>query len=55
MRPSDILCDKDVPGRCINNLGDRPLYYDSNHLNNFGAGFIARAIAEQVAAARAAP
>jgi peptidoglycan/LPS O-acetylase OafA/YrhL len=55
VRPSEIFCDKDVPGRCINNLGDRPLYYDSNHLNNFGAALVARDIAAKVAEARAAP
>ncbi|MFO1144861.1 MAG: acyltransferase family protein [Amaricoccus sp.] len=55
VRPSDVLCNRDLPGRCINNLGDRPLYYDSNHLNNFGAALVAREIGAQVAAARAAP
>ncbi|MFO1209696.1 MAG: acyltransferase family protein [Amaricoccus sp.] len=52
---SDALCNRDLPGRCINNLGDRPLYYDSNHLNNFGAALVARDIAVAVAAARRAP
>ncbi len=55
VRPADILCNRDLPGRCINNLGDRPLYFDSNHLNNFGASLVAGAIADAAAEARAAP
>ena len=55
VRPSDVLCNRELPGRCIDNLGDRPLYYDSNHLNNFGAALVAREIAAAVAAARNAP
>jgi hypothetical protein len=54
VRPADILCDReDLPGRCINNLGDRPLYFDSNHLNSFGASLIAKAITAAVTEARA--
>ena len=41
--PGRLLCDRDPPGRCINNIGDRPLYFDSNHLNGLGAGLIAKA------------
>ena len=26
-----------VPGRCVNSIGDQPLYFDDNHLNNTGA------------------
>ena len=43
-----------IPGRCINNIGDRPLYFDSNHLNTFGAGLVSRGIVDAIEAARAA-
>ena len=41
-----------MPGRCINSLGDRPLYFDDNHLNNFGAGLVAPMILDAIEAAR---
>ena len=40
VRPASVLCDTEVPGRCLDSLGDRPLYFDDNHLNNFGAGLL---------------
>ena len=52
VRPSDRLCDVDVPGRCINNLGDRPLYFDNNHLNTYGAGLVSPMILDAIEAAR---
>ncbi len=52
MRPSDRLCDADLPGRCINNLGDRPLYFDNNHLNTYGAGLVSPMILDAIEAAR---
>ncbi len=52
VRPADRLCDRDLPGRCIDNFGDHPLYFDDNHLNVFGAGLIAPAIIDAIDAAR---
>lgn len=52
VRPAAILCDAPVPGRCLDSLGDRPLYFDDNHLNNFGAGLLMPALIEAIEAAR---
>jgi peptidoglycan/LPS O-acetylase OafA/YrhL len=54
VRPAEFLCQGSVPGRCINNIGDRPLNFDSNHLNTFGAGLVSRGIVDAIEAARAA-
>ncbi|MFT3975072.1 MAG: acyltransferase family protein [Amaricoccus sp.] len=52
VRPASILCDTQVPGRCLNSLGDRPLYFDDNHLNNFGAGLVMPEVMRAIDAAR---
>ena len=54
VRPADILCGNAVPGRCINNRGDQPLYFDDNHLNVHGASLLAPAILRAIGAARSA-
>ena len=51
-RPAEVLCDTAIPGRCLNSFGDRPLYYDDDHLNNYGSGLIAPVIIEAIEAAR---
>jgi peptidoglycan/LPS O-acetylase OafA/YrhL len=51
-RPAEVLCDSVLPGRCLNSLGDRPLYFDDDHLNDFGAGLIAPVIVAAIEAAR---
>ena len=51
-RPSGLLCDRDLPGRCLNSIGDQPLYFDDDHLNMTGARFVAPAIMDAIAAAR---
>jgi peptidoglycan/LPS O-acetylase OafA/YrhL len=51
-RPAQVLCDLSLPGRCLNSLGDRPLYFDSNHLNTFGAHLVAPPILAAIEAAR---
>ena len=38
--PHKILCDTFVKDRCIVTMGARSLYYDDNHLSNYGAGFV---------------
>ncbi|MDX1756682.1 MAG: acyltransferase family protein [Marinobacter sp.] len=41
VKPSDLLCNTDVPGRCIVHRNGKLLYFDSNHLTNYGAKDIA--------------
>jgi peptidoglycan/LPS O-acetylase OafA/YrhL len=48
VRPDRILCDTFIKGRCIAHLNGVPLYYDSQHLTNAGARFIAEEIARQI-------
>ncbi len=43
-RPSDLLCNRAVPGRCVAQVGETPLYFDDDHLSMFGAGLVADAI-----------
>ena len=50
VRPAEILCPD---GRCLQSLGDRPLYFDESHLTTTGAGMLAPAILAAIAAARA--
>jgi peptidoglycan/LPS O-acetylase OafA/YrhL len=38
--PHKALCDTVVKNRCIVTLGARSLYYDDNHLSNYGATFV---------------
>jgi peptidoglycan/LPS O-acetylase OafA/YrhL len=44
IRPSDLLCDKALRGRCVAEVDGRPLYVDDNHLNSVGAAMVADAI-----------
>ncbi|MGH6618976.1 MAG: SGNH hydrolase domain-containing protein, partial [Alphaproteobacteria bacterium] len=48
VRPDRILCDTFIKGRCAAHLDGVPLYYDSQHLTNAGARFIADAIAKKL-------
>ncbi|TDL86411.1 acyltransferase family protein [Meridianimarinicoccus aquatilis] len=41
VRPDKLLCDAGTK-RCLNALDGKPLYYDDDHLTNFGASIIAR-------------
>ena len=51
-RPAETLCGDPLPGRCLNSVGDQPLYFDDNHLNNTGALLVGEGIMAAVAAAR---
>lgn len=42
VRPSAILCDTYVKGRCAAQVEQVPLYYDDDHLSNAGARLIVR-------------
>ena len=52
VRPADLLCREIVPGRCVTSIGDQPLYFDDNHLNNTGALLVGERILAAIEAAR---
>ena len=52
VRPADLLCDTLVPGRCVNSIGDQPLYFDDDHLNNTGALLVGERILAAIEEAR---
>ncbi len=52
VRPADLLCGEILPGRCVNSIGDQPLYFDDDHLNNTGALLVGERIMTAIAAAR---
>ena len=43
--PEKIFCNTYLKGRCVAHLNGVPLYYDDDHLSEFGANFIARDVA----------
>ncbi|NHQ74922.1 hypothetical protein HAT86_10660 [Roseovarius gahaiensis] len=49
--PHKALCNTLVPGRCVNAVPGKVLYYDDDHLSNTGAEFIAPQLLEAVAKA----
>jgi len=49
--PHKALCDTLIPGRCLNAVPGKALYYDDDHLSNTGAEFIAPQLLEAVAKA----
>ena len=46
--PSEIFCDSWLPNQCVVQIGPKPLYYDYNHLSNFGASFVVTEIAQKI-------
>ncbi len=48
VRPLDILCDAETPGRCRTMRDGRALYVDDNHLSMAGAALIVPEILRQV-------
>jgi peptidoglycan/LPS O-acetylase OafA/YrhL len=40
LKPQDIFCDQASSGRCMSNHDLIPLYYDYDHLSNFGASML---------------
>ncbi|WP_157955171.1 acyltransferase family protein [Halomonas denitrificans] len=42
--PSEIFCESYLEGRCVTHLNGRNLYYDSNHLSEFGARLVVEEI-----------
>ncbi|ENO98912.1 acyltransferase family protein [Thauera phenylacetica] len=48
VRPAEFFCDTYVRERCVGNVSGLPLYYDDDHLSNFGAGFVVGEIMKHV-------
>jgi peptidoglycan/LPS O-acetylase OafA/YrhL len=46
--PDRILCNTFQKERCVAQLNGVPLYYDNNHLSNFGAAFIVSEIIKNI-------
>jgi peptidoglycan/LPS O-acetylase OafA/YrhL len=50
IRPTDIFCNVDMPGRCSVERDGMPLYHDNNHFSHLGARLLAAHIAEKMEA-----
>jgi peptidoglycan/LPS O-acetylase OafA/YrhL len=50
VRPSALLCDVQLPERCVAQLAGVPLYFDDNHLSNAGARLVVAAVMQVVTA-----
>ena len=48
LQMSEVLCDLQVPGRCLNELDGVSLYSDDDHLSNVGARLVAPKLANIV-------
>ena len=46
--PEKILCDTYVPGRCVAHVEGNPIYYDDDHMSEFGAALIVREISKSL-------
>ena len=49
VRPAKLLCDQQLPGRCVAQLAGVPLYFDDNHLSNAGARLVVAEVMELLA------
>ena len=45
--PSKLFCNKKTPGRCETSINDKLLYFDDDHVSNFGAKMIINEISFQ--------
>jgi len=49
IHPSILFCNTTIKGRCINQTKDgKPLYFDSHHLNRYGAGDLTNLIIDVI-------
>jgi peptidoglycan/LPS O-acetylase OafA/YrhL len=48
IRPDLIFCNTILKNRCVAHIGGKPIYYDSNHLSDFGASIIASDILKHI-------
>ena len=44
VRPDLMFCNSWVSGSCVVQIEGRPLYYDTNHLTDYGAGYVVQQI-----------
>lgn len=51
VRPADVLCDRPIPGRCINATQDEAFYFDNNHPSRTGARLLVPALVATIEAA----
>lgn len=51
VEPETVLCDTFVPGRCVGSLNQKALYYDDDHLSNYGASLIVPGVIRHIAPA----
>lgn len=48
VEPEAVLCDTFVPGRCVGSMNQKALYYDDDHLSNFGASLIVPDVVQHI-------
>jgi len=48
-RPAQVLCNTIIPGRCVAQLDDAPLYVDDDHPSRIGAGMLGEAMLAEMA------
>jgi peptidoglycan/LPS O-acetylase OafA/YrhL len=48
IRPSEIFCNTWAPKRCVVQIRATPLYYDYNHLSDYGARFVVDQIVQNL-------
>ncbi len=51
VHPKSLFCNTVRQGRCMASIGLKALYSDTNHLNGYGASFVAETIASQISPA----
>jgi hypothetical protein len=44
IKPEDYLCNTEVKGRCLTHIQGTPLYWDDDHLSNYGAALLTHEI-----------
>jgi peptidoglycan/LPS O-acetylase OafA/YrhL len=47
IKPEDHFCNQHIPGRCVTQINGQPLYYDDDHISNYGARLVINSIIEQ--------
>ncbi|MEO1362183.1 MAG: acyltransferase family protein [Pseudomonadota bacterium] len=53
VEPEAVFCDTFVPGRCVGSMDQKALYYDDDHLSNYGASYIVPEVVRHMAPAPA--
>lgn len=53
VRPSEILCNTFVEGRCVAHHSGEPLYFDDDHLSNIGSRYVTDEVLKIITAVKA--